>query len=115
YSRVDYWQRDEWILLGGAGFGLPPRIRRSLLSRRCGRTDKCLYPSGLLLGLLKRRLKNRFGSPHFPLSLPALEDQGRDDDEAHQGADADSPARMVVLHDGTSTSFFRKDHLSIDS
>jgi hypothetical protein len=64
--------------------------------------------------MLKRRLKDRFGSPHFPLSLPALEDQSRDNDEEHQGAEADSPARSVVLHDGTSTSFVRKVHPSID-
>jgi hypothetical protein len=80
----------------GGGFrfaiSLPTRLsvvhglghRAGMLRRLGGRLGELglgLGEQGVQFGPPKRRLKGRFGSPHFPLSLPALEEQSRDDNE----------------------------------
>src|SRR5262245_11291508 len=57
-----------------------------------------------LLEFPRGPLTLRDESPRLLCPLPALDDdvrrEGRNDDEEHQGAEAESPAGTVVPHDG---------------
>jgi hypothetical protein len=55
------------------------------------------------LSLRYGALETHFESPPLLLSIPTVDDQGesegQDDDQEHQGAEAESPAGTIVLHD----------------